>query len=409
MKSSIKYHPIQSRSTAPSNGDRLPMAALLALTLTSFIATANETVPAGLLPQIAQSFGISQAWAGQLVTFCALGSGLAAIPLTLAMRGWRRRPLLLLAISVFLLCNLLTALTNSYALTLLARFMVGCATGLAWSLLAGYARRMVVPALQGKAMALAMLGIPLALAFGVPLSAWLGKQISWQNIFGIMSTLSLLLLVWVLLKVPDYPAPDQQQRPPMRQVWQTPGVRSVLLVMIFWILAHYSLYTYIAPFLSYRGFANHLDSLLLVFGVSAMFGIGFTGLLVDNALRALVLGCLAVFALVALLLAFHGAGVWGIYLGIALWGLSFGGSPTLLQTALADAAGKGADVAQSMLVTAFNLAFAGSGILGGVLLTTIGIGYLPTLIFSLALMGLCIAVYAKQSGFKAGRRADHAA
>lgn len=53
----------------------------------SFIATANETVPAGLLLQIARAFGVSQAWAGQMVTLCALGSGLAAIPLTLALQG----------------------------------------------------------------------------------------------------------------------------------------------------------------------------------------------------------------------------------------------------------------------------------------------------------------------------------
>ncbi|RMP88370.1 hypothetical protein ALQ17_03885 [Pseudomonas fluorescens] len=47
---------------------RLPLAALLALTMGSFIATANETVPAGLLPQIAEALGVSQAWAGQMVT-----------------------------------------------------------------------------------------------------------------------------------------------------------------------------------------------------------------------------------------------------------------------------------------------------------------------------------------------------
>ncbi len=42
-------------SSEPDAATRLPWAALLALTLTSFMATANEAVPAGLLPQIARA------------------------------------------------------------------------------------------------------------------------------------------------------------------------------------------------------------------------------------------------------------------------------------------------------------------------------------------------------------------
>ncbi|MGH8393646.1 MAG: MFS transporter, partial [Pseudomonas sp.] len=168
----------------PPPSSELPITGLLALTTASFIATANESVPAGLLPHISDTFEVSQAWAGQWVTACALGSGLAAVPLTLALQGWPRRLVLLLTVGVFCLCNAVTALSPYFALTLVARLIVGVATGVAWSLLAGYARRMVAAPLQGRAMAVAMLGIPVALALGVPLSAWLGEQIGWRNVFG---------------------------------------------------------------------------------------------------------------------------------------------------------------------------------------------------------------------------------
>jgi predicted MFS family arabinose efflux permease len=52
--------------------------------------------------------------------------------------------------------------------------------------------------------------------------------------------------------------------------------------------------------------------------------------------------------------------IWLVMLGIVLWGMTFGGAPTLLQTALADVAGENVDIAQSMLVTVFNLAVAGA-------------------------------------------------
>ncbi|WP_300756186.1 MFS transporter [Janthinobacterium sp.] len=386
--------------------DRLPVAALLALTMASFIATANETVPAGLLPQIAEGFGISLAWAGQLVTLCALGSGLAAIPLTIATRGWRRQAVLLLALAGFFICNAVTAWSVYYGVTLCARFMVGIATGLAWSLLAGYARRMVAPPLQGRAMALAMLGIPLALALGVPLSAWLGSLVGWRNIFAILSGLSLLLMAWVRLAVPDYPGQPATERIPMRDVLTTPGVRPVLCVIMAWILAHYTLYTYIAPFLAAIGLGDRLNLALLIFGAAAMIGIWITGLLVDRWLRPLVLLSLGAFAVAALVLALGSVPPSMVYLSVAVWGLSFSGAPTLLQTALADAAGEGADVAQSMLVTVFNLAFAGSGVLGGLLLETAGAATIPWVLLGLLLLALFIAWQARTHGFSARRHAN---
>lgn len=382
----------------------LPVAALLALTMCSFIATANETVAAGLLPQIAREFGVSQGWAGQWVTACALGSGLAAMPLTIALRGWRRRAALLLAVAGFCGGNAVTALSPYFGLTLAARLLAGVATGLAWSLLAGYARRMVATSLQGRAVAVAMMGIPLALAFGVPLGAWLGELAGWRAVFGGLSGLSLALAAWVVRRVPDYPGQAAGHRVPLRQVWATPGVRPVLGVILLWILAHYTLYTYIAPFMASLGRAAHVDAALLVFGVAALCGIWITGALVDRGLRALVLASLGAFALVALALGFGVVPVAAIYVPIAVWGLSFGGAPTLLQTALADAAGEGADVAQSMLVTVFNLAFAAGGALGGVLLETAGAAALPRGILGLLLLAMGIAWQARGHGFRAGRR-----
>jgi len=141
-----------------ASSERLPVSGLLALAMTGFIAILSETLPAGLLDQIANGMHISQAMAGQWVTAYALGSLLTAIPLVTLTQGWYRRRALLLAILGFVLFNGLTALSGSNSLTLVLRFFTGAAAGLAWGLIAGHARRMVPAPLQGRAMALAMLG-----------------------------------------------------------------------------------------------------------------------------------------------------------------------------------------------------------------------------------------------------------
>lgn len=381
----------------------LPLSGLLALTMASAIATANESVPAGLLPQLAAGFGVSQAWAGQLVTACALGSGLAAIPLSAALLGWPRRRVLMLVLAGFFVCNAITAISPWFPLTLMVRFTVGLMSGLAWSLLATYARRMVAPKQQGRALAIAMMGIPLALSLGVPSSAFLGPILGWRYIFATIAAASLVLIGWAGRTLPDLPGEKNAQALQLRKTLAIPGVRPILFVLMAWILSHYILFTYIAPFLSSRGSAGKLDVMLLLFGIASLVGIGVVGVLVDRWLRSLVLIGLGTFAAVALTFGLCGNSTFAIGVGVMAWGLCFGGQPTLLQTALADAAGDSADIAQAVLVTVFNLSYAGSGALGGVLLATTGIGVIPWVIFGMLLLGLVVAWHAKTHGFVARR------
>ena len=389
--------------------ERLPMGALLALAMTGFICIVTETLPAGLLPQISSGLEVSSAWAGQMVTVYALGSLLAAIPLTIATQGWRRRNVLLLTIVGFLLFNSITAWSSDYVVTLIARFFAGASAGLAWCLLAGYARRMVSPNLQGRAMAVAMVGTPIALSLGVPLGTWLGALVGWRTAFGLMSILTLVLIVWVVVKVPDYPGQTASERIGLRQVLATPGVRPVLAVVLTWMLAHNMLYTYIAPFVASAGLGNEVDRVLLVFGLAALAGIWMTGRLVDRHLRNAVLASLATFAAISLLFGFFSQSVAVVYAGIFVWGLSFGGAATLLQTALADAAGEGADVALSMNVVVWNSAIAAGALTGGVLLDQVGVGVFPWVLLALLLAGLWIVFSARTHGFPKGQRQSGAA
>ncbi|MEE4882672.1 MFS transporter [Pseudomonas alliivorans] len=386
------------------DGKKLPLGALLALAMTGFICIVTETLPAGLLPEIGSGLAVSPSLAGQMVTVYALGSLLAAIPLTVATQSWRRRTVLLLPILGFLIFNSVTALSSNYWLTLVARFFAGASAGLAWSLIAGYARRMVIPQLQGKAMAIAMVGTPIALSLGVPLGTWLGGFMGWRMAFGLMSGMTLVLIAWVLIKVPDYPGQASSERMALRQVFFTPGVRSVLGVVFTWMLAHNILYTYIAPFIAGSGLGNDVDMVLLVFGVAALVGIWGTGRLVDRYLRATVLASLATFAAVSVFFGLFPGSALAIYIGVFIWGLTFGGAATLLQTALADSAAEGADVALSMNVVVWNSAIAGGGIVGGVLLGQWGAGSFPWVLLVLLLGGLVITSRARAHGFTQGVR-----
>ena len=103
-------------TTQGNVADKLPVSALLALAVAGFITILTEALPAGMLAAIADSLRVTPALAGQLVTVYAVGSLLAAIPLTLATQTLRRRPLLLSAIAGFAVANTVTALSEYYLL-----------------------------------------------------------------------------------------------------------------------------------------------------------------------------------------------------------------------------------------------------------------------------------------------------
>ncbi|QEU93010.1 MFS transporter [Streptomyces kanamyceticus] len=397
---------LDSPATPATPPQKLPLLALLALATAVFITSLTETLPAGLLPAMSADLGVSESATGQTVTVYAIGTALTAIPLTAFTSAWRRKRLLLTAMAGFAAANTVTALSGDYTLTMVARFVAGVAAGLAWALLAGYARRMAPAHLQGKAIAIAMAGIPVALSIGVPAGTFLGKVLSWQVAFLVMTGLTIGLLAWIAALVPDHPGQPRGEATPMLRTLRVPGVTPVLFVTLVFVLAHTVLYTYIATFLDGLGMGGSTDLVLLVFGAASLASIWIVGALINRRLRALTLGAVLLVGVAAALLAVFSESPALVYVAVILWGLGWGGAPTLLQTAAGDAGDKGgaADAAQAMLVTLWNVAMAGGGVFGGVLLGLVGSSSFPWTILLLLVPVLLVVLAARGHGFPARNR-----
>ena len=108
---------------------RLPVSGLLALASIIFLAVLTETLPAGLLPQMSGALGVSESQIGQLVTVYALATALTAIPLIAVTRAIPRRTLLIGLALGFMVINIITALSDSYAVILVARVFGGVLAG----------------------------------------------------------------------------------------------------------------------------------------------------------------------------------------------------------------------------------------------------------------------------------------
>ncbi|MFJ9150426.1 MFS transporter [Streptomyces sp. NPDC102270] len=394
----------------------LPWSALLALGTAVFITSLTETLPAGVLPDMSASLGTSSGATGQAVTVYAAGTALTAIPLATATASVRRKPLLLGAMAVFLVANTLTAAAPGYIVLLAGRFLAGVAAGLAWAILAGYARRIAPARLEGRAIAVAMTGIPVALSLGVPAGTLIGEQVGWRAAFGVVSLVTLAVIGWIGVSVPgvgqraveqaDSNRPDSAPQPvksPLLQTLQVPGVAAIMVTVTTFVLGHTILYAYIAPYLQHAGLGSATDAVLLVFGVACLVSVWYVGRHVDHRLRALMVTGAVLFTLAtaALAVTTTHAIVWG---AAVLWGLGWGGAPTLLQTAAGQAglrrSSAAADTAQAVLVTLWNAAMALGGIVGGLLLQRSGATVVAVAAAALGALSVLIVAGARHHAFR---------
>lgn len=386
----------------PTTTSTFPLTALLALATAAFTAVMTELLPAGLLPQMSAALDVSQGQVGFLVTAYAAAAVVVAIPVTAALRGLPRRPVLIVVLVGFALLNGVTAASSWYPLTFAARLLSGVVGGTMWGMLVGYATRMVPVTHRGRAIAIVSGGITVALCLGIPAGTAMADAFGWRAAFWVLSALALSLVGWVLARVPDFPGYGAEARTPLSRVATLPGIATALAVTAVVLLGHQSMYTYLAPFTTHTGFGR-TGLVLLVFGIATVAGVWLVGTLVDSHLRATLLSALALVAAALLALALFSDNPAVLLGAVATWGLAFGGIPTLLQTALVDAAGPGnADVATAMQTTVYNLGIAAGSLVGGLVLEGAGPAALPWTALPLLAAAL-LTVTTARSAYPAAR------
>src|SRR5712671_3569201 len=168
---------------------------------------------------------VPEARIGLLVSAFAIASALAAIPVTAVLRGLPRRPVLISVLAGFALLDAVTAVSGWYPLTFAARLLAGVMGGTLWSMLAGYAARMVPARQRGRAIAVVLGGITVALCCGIPAGTALAGALGWRASFGLLAG-----------------------RAPLRRVARQPGIRAFLAVTVLLLTGHQAIYTCVAPF-----------------------------------------------------------------------------------------------------------------------------------------------------------------
>jgi len=348
--------------------------AVLAVTLGIFSLMTSELLPVGLLTPVGTALDVSEGTAGLMVTVPGLVAAVAAPLVTVATGRIDRRIVLAVLIGLVGAANLASAFATSFAVVLVARFLIGISVGGFWSIAGGIALRLVPEKHVPRATAVIFGGVETASVLGVPTGTMIGDLSGWRTAFAAVGILGLVSLACMLFLMPKVPAEQTITFADLPKVWKgNAGVRAGIAITFLVITGHFLAYTFVRPILQDDGIDdNMIGALLLTFGVAGICGNFIAGALIAKRLRQTVVGISVVLTAAMVLVALVDTNIVTAGALMILWGLGYGAVPVTFQTWILDAAPDATEAASSLYVSTFNLSIALGALFGGFAVDGIG-------------------------------------
>lgn len=368
-----------SRGNEIMKQDKMPFQVWI-LTLAAFAIGTAEFVIAGILPQLATSLSITEGQAGYLISAYALAIVIGGPILTIYLTRFNKKAVLSGLMALFIIGNLLSAFAPNYHLLLVSRVIAGLTQGPFYGIGAVVATNLVAEKMAGRAVGQMFAGLTLANVLGVPAGTWISLQFGWHSTFISVAVLGTLAMFSILMFIKAAGHSETKDSKAQLMAFKNPLLLISLAITALSWSGFMALYGYIAPIAMHiTGYsAGAITWLLVVVGVGLIIGNILGGRSSDKNLNkasifwatAMILSLIAVGLVVDNKILFVIA---AFIFGIA----SFANVPAM-QLRVMNHGGEGQELAATANISAFNLANAFGGFLGGIVLDSqLGAGMIP--------------------------------
>ncbi|MFF0264862.1 MFS transporter [Kribbella sp. NPDC004536] len=361
----------------------------------AFAVGTSAYVVSGVLPDVSSELHVSLTAAGQLATAFSLSYAIGAPILSTLTGRWERRTLLIAALLLAALGNLIAALAVNYPILIAGRVVAAFGAAVYTPAATLFATSLLPPEERGRAVAIVFGGLTFALVLGVPAGTLLGPTLGYKGVFALITAVAVLVAVAERAALPKADAPPVVSLRERFAGVTDRRVQIVLAMTVLAVLAAFSVYIYIVPLLKHTaGLTGSVTGLLLLlYGVGAVIGNFLGGRITDRfgSLRTLVVLMLGITAVVGTLdltlTTTAGAGV-----ALVVWGMLTWAFNPPIQNLLLELGG---GLLISLNASAIYLGAGLSAVVGGLVIQTLGVGYLPMLasVLSLVVLGLVYVLW----------------
>ncbi len=352
---------------------------LLGLTFSTFIFNTSEFIPIGLLTDIKDDFGLTEATVGMLISVYAWAVMILSLPLMILVSRMELKKLLLWLLGLFTLFQVTSFLSVSYDMLMCSRLGVACTHSVFWSVISPIAVRIVPDKYRSVALSMVVTGSSIAMILGMPLGRIIGLHVGWRMTFLSIGIFSAFTFIYTALRLPKLPSRGGFSVKKLPQLLKQQGIVGIYIFTLLISSSYYVAYSYIEPFLKQ---VAHMDESMVTTSLMIYGGAGFLGSLAFskyyNRDRKLFV------TLVVLCMSVCLAALYPVSSSVTLvtavcvaWGMAATAYNVAMQSnVMLITTPESTSVAMSIFSGIFNLGIGGGAFLGGAICTHGSIAYI---------------------------------
>ena len=365
--------------------------AIFMLTFSAFGIGTSEYIIMGLLSEIAEDLNITIPQAGSLVTMYAMGVVVGGPLLAILTMKLSRKIALLSLMFMFIIGNILCALSTSYYFLMVSRVLAALCHGTFFGIASVVAVGMVDENKKSQAIALVFMGVSLANILGVPVGTHIGEQFGWKATFWLVSAIGVLSVLALLKFIPsNLPMPSGD----IIGEFKILRHRRVFIPLILSVLTSASLFTiftYIDPILQKVTMVNKATVVKILFWIGAGLSIGTLtgGKLGDKSLIKSLISIMFLIVIIQIIMLFVNTKIIPMIATLFAWSITGFAICPMLQALVVEQAKGAPNLASTFNQSSFNLGNAIGAKYGG-LLIHYGIAYKNLSVYAAIIMIIAI-------------------
>ena len=342
------------------------------LTLGVFGIINTEMGVVGIIPQIAERFDVTVSTAGLCVSVFALVVSVAAPVLPLLFSGINRRTMMLAALILFVASNILSMVTDSFAVLLAARalpaFLHPVYVAMAFTLAAAATKDE-----PSRGIARVFVGVSAGMVLGVPMTTFVTTNWSYEAAMGIFAVINTVVLVATFFLVPDMPAKQHNPGHQLRvlkkpSLWLGVTAFTCINGAMFGFFSFMSDYLHKVSAFSF----DAVSSVLLAYGIANIVGNMLVGRVFGHYKKFFTQAGPAVMLMLYVLLYLFSASSIATAALVVLLGICAGFINISGQYMISSAAREAPDFSNGLFLTAANFGTAMGTMLCGIFISLQG-------------------------------------
>lgn len=350
---------------------------ILILTIGVFGILNTEMGFIGLIPQIAERFGVSTSTAGWLVSIFAIGIAISGPIMPLLLSKLERKKVMIIVLLIFIISNIISVFTTSFTVLLIARVIPAIFHPVYIALAFSVASDSVNSKDAPKAVARVFIGVSSGMVVGVPIVNFLATQFNLSIALSFFALVNIIVLILTLIFIPKMPTKKSVTYGTQLSVLKRPLTWISILVSILFNAAIFGVYSYLTDYLNIvtEAPSHYVSIILFLYGISNILGNIIAGKLLTSIPQTAIF--LLPFALIIIYVSMFGLGSFLIPMAIIsiFWGTLAGISANITQYVITSSAPDAPDLSNGIFLSAVNSGTTIGTFIGGIFITTLESNY----------------------------------